>query len=283
VIRLKTEFSEYAKFSQRAKKRKVMDILSISYQEYKAFYLVLIRVSVILVMFPFFSARVIPNLTKAGLALVITIVLFPVIHNKMVEFPGTLLGIAQLILSEIIIGMTLGILVQIFFEGVRMMGQMVGFQTGFAITNVLDPQSGVQVSIFANMAYLLAIVLFLLLNGHHILLNALRDSFDIINVGSLSLNVGMLKKMTKISGEMFVIAVRIGAPPIAALLFTNVAFGLITKLMPQMNIMIVAFPVQICIGLFFFGISLNVLLRFTERYIEGLAPMLIHTMNWFKV
>jgi len=283
VIRLKTEFSEYAKFSQRAKKRKVMDILSISYQEYKAFYLVLIRVSVILVMFPFFSARVIPNLTKAGLALVITIVLFPVIQNKMVEFPGTLLGIAQLILSEIIIGMTLGILVQIFFEGVRMMGQMVGFQTGFAITNVLDPQSGVQVSIFANTAYLVAIVLFLLLNGHHILLNAVRDSFNIINVGSLSLNIGMLKKMTKISGDMFVIAVKIGAPPIAALLFTNVAFGLITKLMPQMNIMIVAFPVQICIGLFFFGISLNVLLRFMERYLEGLAPVLIHTMNWFKV
>ncbi len=283
MIRLKTEFSEYAKFSQRAKKRKVMDILSISYQEYKAFYLVLIRVSVILVMFPFFSARVIPNLIKAGLAVVIAIVLFPVINNKMVEFPGTLLGIAQLILSEIIIGMTLGLLVQIFFEGVRMMGQMVGFQTGFAITNVLDPQSGVQVSIFANTAYLVAIVLFLLLNGHHILLNAVRDSFNIINVGSLSLNIGMLKKMTKISGDMFVIAVKIGAPPIAALLFTNVAFGLITKLMPQMNIMIVAFPVQICIGLFFFGISLNVLLRFMERYLEGLAPVLIHTMNWFKV
>ena len=283
MIRLKAELSKCAKFSQRAKKILVMDILTISYQEYKAFFLVLIRVSVILVMFPFFSARVIPNLVKAGLALVITIVLFPVINNKMVEFPGTLLGIAQLILSEIIIGMTLGILVQMFFEGVRMMGQMVGFQTGFAITNVLDPQSGAQVSIFANTAYLVAIVLFLLLNGHHILLNALRDSFDIINVGSLSLNVGMLKKMTKISGDMFGIAVKIGAPPIAALLFTNVAFGLITKLMPQMNIMIVAFPVQICVGLFFFGISLNVLLRFMERYIEGLAPMLIHTMNLFKV
>ncbi|MGD9231085.1 MAG: flagellar biosynthetic protein FliR, partial [Desulfobacterales bacterium] len=93
-------------------------------------------------------------------------------------------------------------------------------------------------------------------------------------------NVGMLKKMTKISGDMFLIAVKIGAPPIAALLFTNVAFGLITKLMPQMNIMIVAFPIQICIGLFFFGISLNVLLGFMERYLEGLGPLLIHTMNW---
>jgi flagellar biosynthesis protein FliR len=260
-----------------------VDILTISYQEYKAFFLVLIRVSAILVMFPFFSARVIPTLTKAGLALVITIVLFPVINTKIVEFPGTLLGMAQLILSEVIIGMILGLMVQLFFEGVRMMGHMVGFQTGFAITNVLDPQSGVQVSIFANMAYLVAIVLFLLLNGHHILLNAVRDSFDIINVGSLSLNVGMLKKITKISGDMFVIAVQIGAPPIAALLFTNVAFGLITKLMPQMNIMIVAFPVQICIGLFFFGISLNVLLGFMKRYVEGLGPLLIHSMNWFKV
>jgi flagellar biosynthetic protein FliR len=260
-----------------------MDILAISYQEYKAFFLVLIRVSAILVMFPFFNSRVIPTLIKAGLALMITIVLFPVINTKIVEFPGTLLGMVQLILAEVIIGMTLGILVQIFFEGVRMMGQMVGFQTGFAITNVLDPQSGIQVSIFANMAYLVAIVLFLLLNGHHILLNAVRDSFDIINVGSLSLNVGMLKKMIKISGDMFVIAVKIGAPPIAALLFTNVAFGLITKLMPQMNIMIVAFPVQICIGLFFFGISLNVLLGFMKSYVEGLGPLLINSMNWFEV
>jgi flagellar biosynthetic protein FliR len=260
-----------------------MDILTIPYQEYKAFFLVLIRVSAILVMFPFFSARVIPTLIKAGLALVITIVLFPVINNQMVAFPGTLLGVAQLILAELIIGMTLGLMVQIFFEGVRMMGQMVGFQTGFAITNVLDPQSGMQVSIFANTAYLLAIVLFLLLNGHHILLNAVKNSFDIINVGSFGLNVGMLKKMTKISGDMFVIAVKIGAPPIAALLFTNLAFGLITKLMPQMNIMIVAFPVQICIGLFFFGISLNVLLVFMKSYVEGLGPLLINSMNWFKV
>lgn len=260
-----------------------MDVLNISYQEYKTFFFVLIRVSAILVMFPFFSARVIPVLIKAGLALVITIVLFPVINTQMVAIPGTLLGIGRLILGELIIGMTLGLMVQMFFEGVRIMGQMVGFQTGFAITNVLDPQSGAQVSIFANLAYFVAITFFLLLNGHHILLGALRDSFDIINVGSLALNGVMLKKMITISGDMFVIAVKIGAPPIAALLFTNVAFGLITKLMPQMNIMIVAFPIQIIVGLFFLGISINVLLVFMERYLEGLGPLLINTMHWFKV
>ncbi len=163
-----------------------------------------------------------------------------------------------------------------------MMGQLVGFQTGFAITNILDPQSGTQVSILSNIAYLVAMVLFLILNGHHILLNAIRESFEIINVGSLSLDRRIFQEIINASGDMFVIAIKIGAPAIAALLFTKVVFGLITKLIPQMNIMIVAFPVQIVIGLIFFGVCLNVILRFMERYLGDLDSLLINTMNCLK-
>lgn len=260
-----------------------MEILPLSYQECKSFILILIRVSVILFLFPFFSARVIPVLAKAGLALMVTILLFPVIDIKMVEFPETSWAMVQLVLAEMIIGMILGLLVQVFFEGVRIMGQMVGFQTGFAITNILDPQSGTQVSIFSNMAYLVAIVIFLTLNGHHIVLAAIRESFEIINIGSLSLNRQIFQKMMDVSAEMFALAIKIGAPAIAALLFTKVAFGLITKLMPQMNIMIVAFPVQIVIGLIFFGMSLHVLLSAMEKYLGGLGSLLLNTMTWLKV
>ena len=234
-------------------------------------------------MFPIFSSRLIPVLAKAGLAFIITIILFPVINDKMGEFPDTLCGMVQLMIAEFIIGMILALLVQIFFEGIRMMGQLVGFQTGFAITNILDPQSGMQVSILSNMAYLVAMALFLILNGHHLLLNAMRESFEIINVGSLSLNKQIFQKIIDTSADMFVIAIKIGAPAIAVLLFTKVVFGLITKLIPQMNIMIVAFPVQIVIGLVFFGVSLHVLLRFMERYLEGLGSLLINAMSWLKV
>lgn len=260
-----------------------MDILSVSFHEFKAFFLVLIRIGAILFMFPFFNAKVIPILSKAGLALMISIVLFPVIDIKMIQFPNSALGMAQLILSELIIGMILGLLVQTFFEGIRMMGQMVGFQTGFAITNIIDPQSGAQVSILSNMAYFLAVIFFLLLNGHLIVLNSIRESFELIHVGSLGLNGEMFNKLIHIYGEMFSIAVKIGAPAIAALLFTNIAFGIITKFIPQMNIMIVAFPVQIIIGLLFFGISLDVLLEFMERYLNGLGPLLVNTVKLFKV
>ena len=260
-----------------------MEILPLSYDEFKTFFLILTRVSVILFLFPFFSSRVIPVLTKAGLALVITVILYPVMDTSPGAFPATAWGMARMVLSELIVGMILGLLVQMFFEGIRIMGQLVGFQTGFAITNILDPQSGMQVSILSNMAYLVAMVLFLLLNGHHILLGAMRESFQIIEVGSLNLNRQIFQRVMASSADMFVIAIKIGAPAIAALLFTKVAFGLITKLMPQMNIMIVAFPVQIVVGLLFFGVCLSVLLGSMEKYLGGLGPVLTNTMSWLKV
>jgi flagellar biosynthetic protein FliR len=258
-------------------------MVPITCNEGKAFLLILIRVGVILFMFPFFSSRIIPMLVKAGLVLLLTIILFPVIDREALEFPDTLWGIAPLIIAEAIIGMIVGLLVQIFFESVRIMGQLVGFQTGFAITNILDPQSGTQVSIFSNMAYLMATILFLSMNGHHVLIAAIGESFEIIHVGHCSLSGVMVQEVMDLSADMFGIAIKIGAPAIAALLFTKVAFGLITKLMPQMNIMIVAFPVQIVVGLLFFGISLYGILGIMERYVGDLKPLLLGTMKLLAV
>jgi len=248
----------------------------------ESFLLIFIRVSVILFMLPFFSARIVPILVKAGFSLIITIILFPVINKHIPALPGSLWGMVQLVGGEFIVGMILGLTIQLFFEGVRMMGEFVGFQTGFAIANILDPQSGTQVSLLGNMAYLSALTLFLLLNGHHVLLKGLRESFEIVNLGSLSINRQILQQIMHASGDMFLIALKIGAPAIAVLLLTNVAFGLITKLIPQMNIMIVAFPVQIVIGLLFFAISLSVLLRFMEKYLFDLGPLLISLMAQVK-
>ncbi len=258
----------------------MLSIFQTPYQDFNHFLLIFIRVGVILFVLPFFSSRTIPILCKFGLTLIIAMVIFPVTINQALEFPATVLGIAYLVAGELIMGMILGVTVQLFFEGVRIMGQLVGFQTGFAITNILDPQSGTQVSIMSNMAYLMAMVLFLILNGHHILLNALQESFEIIPVGALNLRQPMLHKLVLRMGEMFVIGLKIGAPAIAALIFAKVVFGLITKLIPQMNIMIVAFPIQIIIGLLFFGISLRLLLIYLEQFLGNLGNILINTMKW---
>jgi len=248
-------------------------------QTIERFFLVLMRISILIFMLPFFNSRIFPPLIKIGLSFFLSITLFPVITMTMTGFPETILELAGLVAFEFTIGLILGLLVQVVFDGIRLMGHVVGFETGFAIANVFDPQSGAQISLLANFSYFTAMALFLLINGHHVLIYAMKESFDIIPMGALAMDSRILGQMLSISGNMFLIAVKIGAPAIAALLLIKVGFGLITKLIPQMNIMIVGFPVQICVGLFFFGICLHVLLGFMETYAKELGPFLMNTMG----
>lgn len=255
-----------------------MSPFGIAYQDFRLFLLIFIRVSVVLFIMPFFSSRIIPVMSKAGLALALSLLLFPVVEQPLRGYPENAWANLQLIAGEFVIGLTLALLVQIVFEGIKIMGQMVGFQTGFGIVNLLDPQSGTQVSVFSNMAYFMTIVIFLLFNGHHILLSAIKESFAIVAPGSVGLGRALSQEIMAKAGKMFLIAVKIGAPAIAALLLSKGVFGIITKLIPQMHIMIVAFPVQIVIGLIFFGICLRVLLRFMENYLHTLGALLTNTL-----
>ena len=251
-----------------------MEILTFSPEQFKSFVLILIRISIVLFMFPILGSGIWPNLLKAGLALMISIVLFPVVQPDPTLFPETILGGARLILSELVLGLVIGLTVRLFFTAVQLAGQLVGFQMGFAIANVLDPEGGLQGPILAQMGYWVASLIFILLNGHHVLLSALADSFTVVKVGYLGLNDGLLHKMLEVSGDMFAMAVKLGAPAIAALLMTSAAFGILAKVVPQMNILIAAFPVKIVVGLFFFGVCLEALLYFVRHYVAGFEEML---------
>ncbi len=251
-----------------------MELISLSPEQFKSFILVLTRISIVLFMLPIFGTAMLPNLVKAGLALTISFALFTVVRPDPNLFPESLLSSLNLIVSELIFGLAIGLTIRLFFAAIQLGGQLVGFQMGFAISNVLDPESGAQTPIVAHMGYWVAIVIFLLLNGHHILLKTLADSFSIVEVGSFGFRGGLFQKVLEASGDMFVLAIKFGAPAIAALLFTSAAFGIVAKVVPQMNILIVAFPLKIVVGLFFFGFSLRVLLYLSNQYVVGLESML---------
>ncbi|MBW1739614.1 MAG: flagellar biosynthetic protein FliR [Deltaproteobacteria bacterium] len=256
-----------------------MEILSLSPEQFKSFVLILIRISIVLFVFPIFGSGMWPNLVKAGLALIMSIILLPVVQPDPTLFPETVLGGVYLILSELIFGLIIALTVRLLFTTVQLAGQLVGFQMGFAIANVLDPESGGQGPILAQIGYWVAVLIFLLLNGHHVVLNTLVESFAVVEVGSLGLSDGLFHKMLELSGDMFTMAVKIGAPAIAALLMTSAAFGIVAKVVPQMNVLIAAFPVKIVIGLFFFGFCLEALLYFMRHYVAEFEGMLRTIMN----
>ncbi len=257
-----------------------MEILTYSTQQFEVFLMVLIRISVVLYLFPVFSSSMIPPTVKAGLALVMTLALMPVVPVDPSRFPNSVPALGMMMVSELFIGMVLGLSVRIFLAAVELAGQTIGFQMGFSIINVLDPQTGGQVSIMGQIGNLVVIVIFLMLNGHHALIRGLVDSFSVVNIGTISLKKGFFDQMMGLMSHMFVLAIKMGAPAIVALLFTSAAFGITAKFVPQMNILIAAFPVKIAVGLAFFGLSLMGVELLTRAYLQQLPALLSSLLAW---
>ncbi len=256
-----------------------MEILNvIDPVQFRTYMLVLLRVSIFLLMFPIFSSAVFPATLKMGFAMVLSLLFYSVVPVDLTRFPLDAVSTGLLIMTEVMVGLTLGICLRIFFGSVQLAGQVIGFQMGFAMINVVDPQSGANVSIMDQLGYWVCVVVFLILNGHHIIICALINSFELVPVGVFIMQKVLLVKILDLAGGLFMVAVKIGAPVMAALFFVSVGFGLVSKFAPQMNVMIVAFPLKIVVGLFLFGLTLEIVVIVTKNYVGGFKKLLMYLL-----
>ena len=253
-----------------------MDILNIiDPLELRTYMLVLLRISILLFMFPVFSSNVFPARLKMGFALVVSLLFYSVVQVDLTRFPLSVPATGLLILAEALIGLTIGVCLRMFFGSVQLAGQIIGFQMGFAMINVVDPQTGSNVSIMDQLGYWVCVIVFLLLNGHHIMFVAVIDSFKLIPVGFFMMQEVMMAKFINLGGQLFFLAIKIGAPVIASLAFVSVGFGLMAKFSPQMNVMIVAFPLKIIAGLLLFGLVLQIIVIITQRYVSEFKELIM--------
>lgn len=253
-----------------------MEILNIiDPVQIRTYLLVLLRISIFLFMFPIFSSPVFPATLKMGFAMVMSLLFYSVVPVDLTRFPMDVISTGLLVLAELMVGLALGLCLRIFFGSVQLAGQVIGFQMGFAMINVVDPQSGANVSIMDQIGYWVCVVVFLIINGHHIIISAMINSFELVPIGVFVMQKMLMLKLLDLSGVLFVVAIKIGAPVIAALFFVSVGFGLVSKFAPQMNVMIVAFPLKIVVGLFLFGLTLEVIVIVTREYVEGFKKILM--------
>ena len=256
-----------------------MEILNIiDMDQFKTYLMVLMRISIILFMFPVFSSNAFPAMLKTGFAMVLSLVLYSVVPVDLARFPEDAVSTGLMIGAEFLIGLTLGLCLRIFLGSIQLAGQIIGFQMGFAMINVVDPQTGANVSIMDQLGYWVGVVIFLVLNGHHVMISALVDSFTLVPLGFFMMPQPMLAKMMELMAHLFLLAVKIGAPVIAALMFVSAGFGLVAKFSPQMNVMIVAFPVKIIVGLFLFGLSIEIIAIVTRDYIPEFKKLLMYLL-----
>jgi flagellar biosynthetic protein FliR len=246
--------------------------------QFQSFTLILMRVSPIVFLMPLWGTRQVPNVVKAGLALLIGLILLPVVTVELRDFPRAPAEFAYLIGTELMLGFILGLSVKLIFAGIQLAGESASYQMGLAMANILDPQSNTSTTLVAEFAYLFALLIFLMIDGHHWFLRALAQSFSLIPPGGLHLQSALLPHFSRLSAEMFVIAVKLIAPIMAVLLLTQIALGLVAKMVPQINVLMTSFPLTIGLGLFFFGLSLDLFGPYVKNLLEEAGAGLIRTL-----
>ena len=235
------------------------------------FFLIFMRVGAILMTMPILKSKSIPVLFKAGLALAASVVLFPILKLENFPVASGLAPLAIGMFGEILLGIMIGLAVNLIFVGLQLAGQLAGYQMGLALARVMDPSSNQQVPLLAQFYQMFALLIFLTVNAHHWFLRALADSYQLVPPFGFHFSGSLLDQLVNLAGNMFVIAIKVGAPVIAAMLLTSIAFGLIARTVTQMNVFIVAMPLKIGIGLFFVGVSLPYLTSFLKALFNQLG------------
>ena len=206
------------------------------------------RLSGLFLSAPIFTNRQIPVRVKIFIILTLAAILSYIIplETSIVDSPARF--IAALI-AEIFVGYTFGLVIYVVFAAIQLAGQVMDMQMGFGIVNVVDPVSGTQIPLIGNLIQLIALLIYLSINGHHYLLQALAQSYQVIPVLGLNMQGGIVDYIVALTVQMFVIAVKIAIPVVVAILTTDVAMGFIARTVPQMNVFIVGLPLKILMGL----------------------------------
>ncbi len=221
--------------------------------------MVLLRVGAIVITMPILSNRNIPVRIKAGLSLIIAFLVLPFIAPP--ALPTDLLPLALVMAGEMTIGIIMGFAGRLVFSGIQLAGQLIGFQMGYSVVNVYDPISSSQVSITAQFLNIIAILVFFGVNGHHVFLYAIAESYRFVAPLDFNFSGELTLQLFLFSKDIFIIAIKTGAPVFAMLLMISIGFGLIARTVPQINILIAGFPIKIGMGLIGIGLTLPVFAR----------------------
>ena len=243
-----------------------MGIPLLGSEQLLVFVFVFLRIGAMLVMIPVIGEGAVPVRVKGGLAIVVSLLVYPVVR----DLPGwslqtETLWVAWAIVGEILIGTLLGFTAKMVFAGIRFGGEMVGMQMGFSIVSVIDPATRTQSSIMAEFQYMIAVLVYLAVDAHHLFIVAIVESYRFVPPAGFHYTGALLAALLTFSQAIFVTAVKISAPVMAVLLFTNVALGIVARTVPQINVFIVGFPLQIAAGLFFLGLTIPVIVTLVQR------------------
>jgi flagellar biosynthetic protein FliR len=246
------------------------------------FVLALARVGGLLIMAPILGSRVAPVRVRAAIAFFLALAMLPAVPAEAAQAIGGDAGALRIfgaLAFEIAIGFTIGLIAEFVFGGVQMAGQLAGVQMGLGLSSLIDPQTQDHLTSLSQWQNLLALLVFLAMDGHHLLIRALAESFTLLPMGGGFPAGDGLGRVLILAGGMFVVALKVAAPVMVMLLLVNGAMGVLAKLIPQLNVFIVGFPLNVAVGLFMLAASQPFTIRLLESSFADITTTLVAVMR----
>jgi flagellar biosynthetic protein FliR len=205
------------------------------------FLLILLRLSVFFAILPILGNKTLPARYRIGQVVAIAALLTPVVDLR----PGEN-DVVILVVREVVLGMVLGLAVRVVFFGVEVAGQMISDSMGLSIATVFNPEMGQSTDI-ARFLAIVATLLFLVTDAHHDLIALFVRSYDLVPVGTGDVRA-LVGGGIELTGKIFRIAIKLGAPVVVGMVTLNILLGFLTKATPQINIFFISFPLYIFLG-----------------------------------
>ncbi|HHW56561.1 MAG TPA: flagellar type III secretion system protein FliR [Clostridia bacterium] len=257
-----------------------MNIIEDLLQNFQLFILIFVRMLGIFILTPFFGTKNVPTVFKVGLGFFAAIIVFDTMEPVALQI-NNIFDYFLVVIAEFTVGLVIGLASMISFSAIHLAGQLIDYQLGFGLVNILDIHSETQVPLMGNFIYILTILIFMLMNGHYILFTMLAKSVDIIPIGKVAFDLSSMSQvLTKMVSDMFVLGFRISVPIILTTVMTDLTLGIISRTIPQLNVFMVGMPAKILVGIFTLLIMLPMYIAIIDFLFNGMNADIFRLMKF---
>jgi flagellar biosynthetic protein FliR len=234
------------------------------------------RIAGVIMVAPVFGARLVPPRVRIALAVAFTVVMAPVL--PVMQPFGLTLATAFTVMQEILIGVAIGFCLQMIFDALIIAGQTIAMSMGLGLATMVDPQRGISVPVVSQFFVILGLLIFLALGGHLATVRLIADSFATLPVGQ-PLGAEGAWTIAAWGSQMFAGALRIALPAATALLIANIAFGVMSRAAPTLNLFAVGLPAGLLIGFLLLLLNIGHLSALVAEFLETTLRMLAATLT----
>ncbi len=216
-----------------------------------SFALVLCRVSAFVIAWPIIGTPTVPNMVKIFLIVILGVAVFPVVKVDLTLLQAATESLILVVIREVAVGLTLAFVLRLFFFAISIAGELLSMSMGLASAQIFNPALGITSNAVEQFKMLLATLFFFAINGHYFLIQGMVESFDLLPAGQLGFNFEAFNSFALIFAKVFELGVKFSAPVVVALFLSQLALGTLGRAIPQLNVLVTGFPIQLLLG---FGI-----------------------------